>query len=169
MCLGLCPCLPCHLSSLVTKGSDAASVLPAHAGSVLSIKALALCCLLAPKRRCNKGIFLRQAPAQTGCVERGDCKQQKAEHLLVCVCYSSCTCTGGTCKQCFLRGFFAPPVLVPKQIEQAVVSSVSTVWKGAVWAHFLLSHSVLPCVTQVLHVAVEELHSGAVGPLYSTS
>lgn len=105
MCLGLCPCLPCHLSSLVTKGSDAASVLPAHAGSVLSIKALALCCLLAPKRRCNKGIFLRQAPAQTGCVERGDCKQQKAEHLLVCTCYSSCTCMGGTCKQCFLRGF----------------------------------------------------------------
>lgn len=70
MCLGLCPRLPCHLSSLVTKGSDAASVLPAHAGSMLSIKALALCCLLAPKRRCNKGISLPGTSTDWLCGER---------------------------------------------------------------------------------------------------
>lgn len=168
MCLGLCPCLPCHLSSLVTKGSDAASVLPAHAGSMLSIKALALCCLLAPKRRCNKGISLPGTSTDWLCGERRlqAAKGRASAGLRV---LQLLYLHGGNLQAVFPERVFAPPVLVPKQTEQAVVSSVSTVWKGAVWAHFLLSHSVLPCVTQVLHVAMEELHSGAVGPLYSTS
>lgn len=53
-CLWLSPCL----SSLVAKGSAAASTPP--------IKVLALCCLLAPEGRCSKECFLAKQQHSLG-------------------------------------------------------------------------------------------------------
>lgn len=115
-------------------------------------------------------MFPCQAAPKSGYKKRGDCKQE-AEHLLLCMLYSSCICMGGTRKQCFLRRA-KNPSFADVQANRAGCGKQQfpkfpTVWQGAAQAQFLLYCSDLPRVPQVILQQWKSTHGGAVGHLLS--